>query len=90
MYAKNWQNVREKSAKMSAKKSVKNVRDKLAKMFAKNLQIVSKKWVKRSARSQQNVREKLAKLSAKNWQNCPRKIGENVRENTHKFANIPV
>jgi hypothetical protein len=78
MYAKNWQNVREKSAKMSAKKSVKNVRDKLAKMFAKNLQIVRKKSAKRSARSRQNVR--------KNWQNCPRKIGKIVREKSAKMS----
>jgi hypothetical protein len=72
MYARNWQNVREKSAKMSAKKSVK--------MSVTNWQKCLRKICKLSVRNRRKGPREVGKMSAKNWQNCPRKIGKIVRE----------
>jgi hypothetical protein len=78
MYAKNWQNVREKSAKMSAKKSVK--------MSVTNWQKCSRKICKLSVSNRQRGPREVGKMSAKNWQNCPRKIGKIVREKSGKLS----
>jgi hypothetical protein len=78
MYAKNWQNVREKSAKMSAKKSVK--------MSVTNWQKCLRKICKLSVRNRRKGPREVGKMSAKNWQNCPRKIGKIVREKSAKMS----
>jgi hypothetical protein len=78
MYARNWQNVREKSAKMSAKKSVK--------MSVTNWQKCLRKICKLSVRNRRKGPREVGKMSAKNWQNCPRKIGKIVREKSAKMS----
>jgi len=88
MYAKNWQNVREKSAKMSAKKSVKmsvtnwqKCLRKICKLSVRNRQKGPREVGKMSAKIGKIVREKLAKLSAKNRQKCPRKSLAKIHTN---------
>jgi hypothetical protein len=92
MYAKSWQNVREKSAKMSVTNWQKFLQiKKMAKCprktgitSSKNGKNVRERICEMSVRNRPNGRDKSTKFSAKNRQKCPRKIGKNVREKIGK------